>query len=91
MKICRFNDNRLGLVEGDQIVDVTGALDAIPPMHYPAPLGDQLIANLDAVLARATALKAGAPRLPVASVKLLPPVAGSSQERGRGVSQRCGN
>lgn len=74
MKLCRFNTNQLGLVEGDQIVDVTPALDAIPPMRYPAPLGDQLIANLGAVMAKAQLLKANAPRLPLASVKLLPPV-----------------
>ena len=75
MKICRFNDNRLGLVEGDEIIDVTPALDLIPAMRYPAPLGDQLIANLAAVLAKANTLKANAPRFAVASVKLLPPVA----------------
>lgn len=74
MKLCRFNTNQLGLVEGDQIIDVTPALDVIPPMRYPAPLGDQLIANLGAVMAKAQSLKANAPRLPLASVKLLPPV-----------------
>ncbi len=74
MKLCRYNNNQLGLVEGDQIIDVTAALELIPPMRYPAPLGDQLIANLGAVLARANALKANAPRLSLASVKLLPPV-----------------
>jgi len=75
MKICRFNDNRLGLIESDEIVDVTAALDAIPPMRYPAPLGDQLVAHWPAVMARVQALKAAAPRLAVAGVKLLPPVA----------------
>ena len=75
MKLCRFNDNRLGLVEGDQIIDITPALDAIPAMRYPAPLGDQLIVHLAAVLAQADTLKANAPRMSVASVKLLSPVA----------------
>ncbi len=27
MKLCRFNHNQLGLVECDQIIDVTPALD----------------------------------------------------------------
>ena len=75
MKLCRFNDNRLGLVEGDQIIDITPALDVIPSMRYPAPLGDQLIVHLAAVLANANTLKANAPRMSVASVKLLSPVA----------------
>ena len=74
MKICRFNQNRLGIVEGDQVIDVTAALEVIPAMHYPAPLGDQLIANITAVIARANTLKAGAQRLALAGVKLLPPV-----------------
>ena len=74
MKICRFNDNRLGVVEGDAVVDVTAALDVIPPMRYPAPLGDQFIANFPAVLQRIAALKATAPRLSIGNVKLLAPV-----------------
>ncbi len=75
MKICRFNDNRLGLIESDEVVDVTPALDAIPLMRYPAPLGDQLVAHWPAVMARVQALRASAPRRAVAGVKLLPPVA----------------
>lgn len=74
MRLCRYNDNRLGIVEGDTILDVTPALDVIPPMRYPAPLGDQLIARLDAVLARAKELKAQAPKLKLAEVTLLSPV-----------------
>jgi 2-keto-4-pentenoate hydratase/2-oxohepta-3-ene-1,7-dioic acid hydratase in catechol pathway len=74
MKICRFDNNCLGVVEGDTVLDVTPALDVIPPMRYPAPLGDQFIANFPAVLERIAALKAAAPRLPLASVKLLSPV-----------------
>jgi 2-keto-4-pentenoate hydratase/2-oxohepta-3-ene-1,7-dioic acid hydratase in catechol pathway len=74
MKICRFDDNRLGVVEGDALLDVTAALDVIPPMRYPAPLGDQFIANFPIVLERIAELKAGAPRVALAKVKLLSPV-----------------
>lgn len=74
MKICRFNDNRLGIVQGNEVLDVTAALDLIPPMRYPAPMGDQLIANLPAIRAKAESLMAGAARLPVAGVKFLSPV-----------------
>lgn len=31
MKICRFNNHRLGLVEGEQVRDVTAALDSLLP------------------------------------------------------------
>ncbi len=75
MKLCRFNDNRLGLVDGDSVLDVTPALDVIPPMRYPAPLGDQFIANFGAVAERVAALKVTAPRLVLKDVKLLSPVA----------------
>jgi 2-keto-4-pentenoate hydratase/2-oxohepta-3-ene-1,7-dioic acid hydratase in catechol pathway len=74
MKLCRFNDNRLGVVEGDTVLDVTAALDVIPPMRYPAPLGDQFIANFAAVSERALALKGSAPRLALKDVTLLSPV-----------------
>ena len=75
MRFCRFNGNRLGLVEGDQIIDVTPALDVIPAQRWPLPEHDLLIAHLDEVLARANAIKAGAPRLPARSVHFNAPVA----------------
>lgn len=75
MKLCRFDDNRLGLVEGDQVIDVTQALDALPAVRYPYPLHDQLIAQLDILRPRINALSASGERLPLAQVRLLPPVA----------------
>lgn len=30
MRICRFNANRLGIIQGDQVFDVTGALAVLP-------------------------------------------------------------
>ena len=75
MRFCRFNDNRFGIVQGEEVLDVSAALELIPTMRYPAPLGDQLIANFAAIRARAEQLAPTAPRLPVASVKFLPPVA----------------
>lgn len=44
------------------IFDVTTALEVISAMRYPAPLGDQFIANFPAVVERITALNAAAPR-----------------------------
>jgi 2-keto-4-pentenoate hydratase/2-oxohepta-3-ene-1,7-dioic acid hydratase in catechol pathway len=75
MRLCRFNDDRLGVVDGTQVRDVTAALDVLPQSHYPLPRYDLLIANLDAVKARAQALAASAPAVPLASVRLLSPVA----------------
>ena len=75
MKLCRFDDNRLGLVEGGEVLDVTAALAVLPAARYPLPLGDLLIAHLDKVAARVKALAAKAPRKPLAAVRLLSPVA----------------
>ncbi len=86
MKICRFDDDRLGLVDGDDVLDVTEALDAIPPMRWPLPQGDPLIANLDAVRARIDAIKGGAARKPIASVHLKSPVANPNKVIGAPVN-----
>ena len=75
MRLCRFDDDRLGLVEGDSVRDVTQALDELPRHGYPLPRFDPLIANLAAVRGRVEAVAAGAPRRPLSTVKLLSPVA----------------
>ena len=46
MRICRFNGGRLGLVRGDQVIDVTPVLGLIPVQHYPLPQKDLLIEAL---------------------------------------------
>lgn len=79
MKICRFDSDRLGLVEGDEVLDVSEALSAIPVQKWPYRHGDALIANLRAVLERAKSLAARAPRRKLSEVKLLPPVANPSK------------
>lgn len=75
MKICRFNDNRLGVVQGDRVFDVTAALDVLPEIRYPAPTVDLLIANLDKVRARIDALLPSAESHAVSTVSFLSPVA----------------
>jgi 2-keto-4-pentenoate hydratase/2-oxohepta-3-ene-1,7-dioic acid hydratase in catechol pathway len=75
MKICRYNDNRLGLVEGDKILDVTAALDSLPAYKYPFPRTDQLIANLEMLKGRITELAKSAASIPIAGAHLLPPLA----------------
>jgi len=75
MRLCRFNDNRLGLVEGQQVRDVTAALDVLPDYRYPLPKHDPLIANLPRVLTRARELARDAAAVPIDSVALLSPVA----------------
>ena len=79
MKICRFDSDRLGLVEGNEVLDVSEALSAIPAQKWPYRHGDALIANLPAVLERAKSLAARAPRRKLSELKLLTPVANPSK------------
>ena len=50
MKICRFNDARLGLIEGDHVIDVSEALDVLPALRWSFPLGDPLILHWNVIL-----------------------------------------
>ena len=75
MRVCRFDDQRLGIVEGDSVRDVTAALDVLPQVRYPLPKHDPLIAYLPQVLARAGEIASTAPVLPLAGRALLSPVA----------------
>src|SRR4051812_8017132 len=79
MKICWFNDNQLGLVEGDMILDVSAALKALPAPTYPAPKGDALIANLPKMKDEIRKVSAGAKKIPVKGAKFLSPVAAPSK------------
>ena len=75
MRLCRFNDNHLGIVEGSIVRDVTAALDVLPSQGYPFPTHDLLVEHLDRIVERARTLAAGARALAVDSVTLLSPVA----------------
>jgi 2-keto-4-pentenoate hydratase/2-oxohepta-3-ene-1,7-dioic acid hydratase in catechol pathway len=75
VRLCRFDENRLGVVEGDLVKDVTTALEVLPSYRYPLPGHDLMIAGLDAVRPRITTLLSGAAAIPLSRVKLLSPVA----------------
>jgi len=78
MRVCRFDNQRLGIVEGDAptvVRDVTAALDVLPQVRYPLPRHDPLIAHLPQVLARARSLATSTAPLPVAERMFLSPVA----------------
>jgi 2-keto-4-pentenoate hydratase/2-oxohepta-3-ene-1,7-dioic acid hydratase in catechol pathway len=75
MRLCRFDSDRFGVVDGATIRDVTSVLDVLPPHRYPFPEHDILIASLDHVQARIRTALPGARTLPLESVKLLSPVA----------------
>ncbi len=86
MKLCRFNEGRLGLVEGSNVRDVTAALDVLPSYRYPLPSFDVLIANLDQVAARVKAIAGDSPVAPLNSLKLISPVANPGKVIGAPVN-----
>ena len=75
MRLCRFDDNRLGMVEGEKVRDVSGVLAKLPAATYPFPPHDALVAHLDALRGEIERSAAGAPALALERLRLLPPVA----------------
>jgi len=75
MRLCRFDDHQLGLVEGDHVLDVSGAVEtALPIERWPGTPGDPLIKHLPRVCAEIARLHDIAPRRALADVKLSSPV-----------------
>ena len=75
MRLCRFDDNRLGVVDGSTVRDVTAALDVLPPQGYPFPTHDIFVEHLDTVANRVRVLLPAARSLAIDDVTLLSPVA----------------
>ncbi len=76
MKFCRYNDNCIGVVRGENVHDVSAIIDSLPTSRYPYPAsGDALVANLDTLRPKMEELADAATPVPVSSVKLLSPVA----------------
>jgi 2-keto-4-pentenoate hydratase/2-oxohepta-3-ene-1,7-dioic acid hydratase in catechol pathway len=76
MKLCRFDEDRLGLVTEDAlaVIDVTPALAALPALKWPLPHGDPLIAHLDELRPRIEALGLAGPRRALDTIWLDSPV-----------------
>jgi 2-keto-4-pentenoate hydratase/2-oxohepta-3-ene-1,7-dioic acid hydratase in catechol pathway len=70
MRIARFDNNRVGIVQNDGIHDMTGALEQLPAHRHPFPRHDALVANLD-IFENATTVRV----VPLTRVELLSPVA----------------
>jgi 2-keto-4-pentenoate hydratase/2-oxohepta-3-ene-1,7-dioic acid hydratase in catechol pathway len=79
MKLCRYDDDRLGVARGELIHDVTQAQTQIRAAAPYAMKGDAVIAALPAWRARLEEMAAKAPGKPISAVKLLSPVARPSK------------
>ena len=79
MKICRFDEDRLGVVLGDRVHDVSAAQEQIRQAARYDMKGDAVIAALSDWRARLEDLAAKAPGRPLADVRLISPVARPSK------------
>ncbi len=75
MRLCRFNGHKLGLVEGNSVLDVSEALKVIEPVHWPYPRGDAMIKALPVIAEQVEILKDLARKTPLSEVTLDAPVA----------------
>lgn len=86
MRLCRYGEAKLGLVEGSDMRDVTQALDVLPTHRYPLPIGDPVISNLDKFRARANEIAKDMTAVSVRGLRLLSPVANPSKVIGAPVN-----
>lgn len=86
MRLCRFNDDRFGLVVADNILDVTPALSGLQARRYPFPQHDVLIESLPSLRNAIEAVAKTAPARALKDVKLLSPVANPGKVIGAPVN-----
>src|SRR5262252_6422832 len=86
MRLCRFGEGRLGLVDGTNVRDVTAVLDTLPAYRYPYPRHDVFIENLDKIAERARSLSPNSPSIPLSRIELLSPVANPTKIIGAPVN-----
>ena len=75
MKICRYDDGRIGLVQDDTVLDVTPILEELGRFGYPLPKHDPFIAKLQSLKPKLEAAARTGKAIPLDQVKLLAPVA----------------
>ena len=87
MRLCRFDQDRLGLVEGEEVLDVTDLFDRAPP--WPAPPGDWIIRQAVEMGPGLLAAGVSQPRLELAGVRLESPVAAPGKIIGAPINYRA--
>jgi 2,4-didehydro-3-deoxy-L-rhamnonate hydrolase len=75
MRLCRFGDNRLGLVRQERVIDVTPVLDRLPSFRYPLPKLDPLIAQLHGLREPIKELADRQQGIPIGDARLICPIA----------------
>jgi len=89
MMICRFNGGNLGLVKGDQVIDVTPVLGLLPAQHYPLPQKDLLIEALPKLRGAIEAEAKKGTSHALSSVRFEPPVANPGKIIGAPINYKA--
>jgi 2,4-diketo-3-deoxy-L-fuconate hydrolase len=74
MRICRYDSDRLGVVQGEQLYDVTDIRDAVRNAAPYEGAGDSVIARLPQLMVKIRAALPQRQPVPLSTVKLLSPV-----------------
>ncbi len=88
MKICRYDDNRLGVVRGSHVHDVTAVLETLPALRWPLPIYDVFVEALPRLRDKLEAAASQAKPRDLASLKLLSPVANPSKIVGAPINYK---
>jgi len=75
MKICRYDDQRIGLVQDNAVHDVTAVVEELGRFAYPLPKYDPFIANLQSLKPKLEAAARKGKAIPLDEARLLAPVA----------------
>jgi len=78
----------VGLIDGDEIVDVTAIIDQLPSSRWPYPREDVFIASLDRLRPEMERLAKTGARRPIAGAKLLSPIANPGKIIGAPVNYK---
>jgi 2-keto-4-pentenoate hydratase/2-oxohepta-3-ene-1,7-dioic acid hydratase in catechol pathway len=87
VKICRFNNSRIGVVEGQSVFDVTELFDTRPT--WPLPQSEWVIRQIPQLMHELTQRYKDCPHLPLASVLLAAPVANPGKIVGAPINYRA--
>ena len=87
MRICRYDRNRIGIVDGENVFDITGLFDLQP--GWPLPQGDWIMRQMPSVLPKAAAHIRGQKPLPLSAIRLDAPVANPGKIIGAPINYRA--
>lgn len=88
MKICRFDDNRIGVIRDRQVHDITPLFEALGKPGWPYPPYDWVIGNFALVRERLDSFLGQAPSRALSEVTLRAPVANPGKIIGAPINYR---